>query len=46
MDAEALLKAEQERQEAMRRAEEALREAQAAAAALETTRPPFWAEGQ
>lgn len=46
MEAEALLKAEQERREQLQKAEDALRDAKAAAAALETTRPPFWAEGQ
>lgn len=44
MDAEALAK---EMAEQARRAEEALRQAQEAAAAMETTTPPFWqTEGQ
>lgn len=47
MDAEALAKQVAELEAQRRRAQEALEEAKAAAAAMETSRPPFWAqEGQ
>lgn len=48
MDAEALAKQVAELEAQRRRAQEALEEAKAAAAAVETSRPPFWApqEGQ
>lgn len=47
MDAETLAKQAAELEAQRRRAQEALEEAKAAAAAMETSRPPFWAqEGQ
>lgn len=46
-DAEDIRNALQAQQDAARRAAEALKAAQDAAAAMETTTPPFWAtEGQ
>lgn len=47
MDAEAVAKEAAELAAQQQRAQEALQAAKDAAAALETTRPPFWAqEGQ
>lgn len=46
MEAEALAKAAAELEAQQRRARQALEDAKAAAAAMETNRPPFWAEEQ